>query len=74
VQVFINLQDNSPLDEQGFAAFGRVVEGMDVVERLHGGYGEKPTGLQTDIARAGNEFLQLNFPNLDAIERAFVEK
>lgn len=74
VQVFINLQDNSRLDASGFAAFGQIVEGMDVVERLYGEYGEKVTGLQTEIARAGNEFLQLNYPKLDSIDRAFVEK
>lgn len=75
VQLFINLQDNSGfLDDQGFPAFGQVVEGMDVVEKLNGEYGEKLTELQGQIAKGGNEFLQLNFPNLDAIERAYVEK
>jgi peptidyl-prolyl cis-trans isomerase A (cyclophilin A) len=34
-QVFINLRDNAEtLDAQGFAPFGRVVEGMDVVDRI----------------------------------------
>jgi peptidyl-prolyl cis-trans isomerase A (cyclophilin A) len=74
VQLFINLKDNSPLDDQGFAAFGRVIEGMEVVEALYGGYGDKLTNLQTEIAAKGNEFLQLNFPNLDSIERAYLEK
>ncbi len=74
VQLFINLQDNSFLDGQGFAAFATVIEGMKVVEALHGGYGEQLTKLQSEIAAKGNEFLQLNFPNLDAIERAYLEK
>lgn len=74
VQLFINLQDNSSqLDPRGFPSFGQVVEGMEVVERLYGGYGENLTNLQADIARSGDEFLQLNFPNLDAIERAYLE-
>jgi peptidyl-prolyl cis-trans isomerase A (cyclophilin A) len=40
-QVFINLADNAQrLDGRGFAPFARVVEGMDVVERLYASYGE----------------------------------
>ncbi|MCC6485985.1 MAG: peptidylprolyl isomerase [Candidatus Hydrogenedentes bacterium] len=37
-QVFINLADNSRLDKLGFAPFGEVVEGMDVVSKLYDGY------------------------------------
>src|SRR5262249_40823901 len=37
-QVFINLVDNTRLDSSGFAPFGEVVSGMDVVERLYTGY------------------------------------
>src|SRR6266511_6124409 len=39
-QVFINYADNSRLDGMGFAPFGQVVEGADVVGKLYGGYGE----------------------------------
>src|SRR5690349_14999737 len=38
-QVFINFQDNSPLDAQGFPPFGQVVQGMEVVDKLYSGYG-----------------------------------
>ncbi|MGD0578274.1 MAG: peptidylprolyl isomerase, partial [Bryobacteraceae bacterium] len=41
-QVFINLGDNKALDKQGFAPFGKVVEGMNVVETFYPGYGEMP--------------------------------
>src|SRR5690348_6909338 len=32
-QIFINLGDNGPLDQQGFSPFGQVVEGMEVVDK-----------------------------------------
>lgn len=34
-QVFINYGDNSHLDALGFAPFGKVVEGMEVVEAVY---------------------------------------
>lgn len=71
-QVFINLQDNVRLDETGFSPFGRVVEGMDVVDALYGGYGEGLTRLQGDIAAKGNAFLEQRFPKLDGIVKATI--
>ncbi len=41
-QLFINLADNARLDEMGFAPFGRIVEGMDVVDRITSKYGQSP--------------------------------
>src|SRR5688500_494640 len=40
VQLLINLVDNSRLDATGFAPFGRVTGGMDVVDRLYADFGE----------------------------------
>ena len=75
-QVFINYNDNTPLDGMGFAPFGEVVEGMDVVEKLHDGYGDgPPSGSgpdQREIERNGNEYLKRRFPQLDYIETARV--
>src|SRR5437016_9059232 len=44
-QVFINFRDNANLDGIGFAPFGMVTKGMDVVDKLYAGYGEgAPSG------------------------------
>lgn len=77
-QLFINLADNPRLDAMGFAPLGRVVEGMDVVDRLYAGYGEgAPMGRGPDqgrIVTEGNAYLEREFPELDTIVRARVEK
>ncbi len=67
-QVFINLGNNQFLDDQGFAPFGRVVEGMEVVDSLYSGYGEAPD--QQAIMMRGNAYLDQHFPRLDSIKRA----
>jgi len=75
-QVFISLRDNSVLDKDGFAPFGTVVEGMDVVEGLYSSYGDGPprgTGPEQDrIHREGNAYLEQRFPRLDHIIKAKV--
>ena len=73
VQLFVNLVDNSRLDGMGFAPFGQVTEGMDVVDKLYGGYGEGLTKLQGRIAEEGNAFLEKNYPQLDSIVKATIE-
>ena len=70
-QLFINLGDNSAsLDGQGFAPFGRVVEGMEVVGSFNAEYGSTPSTNQSTIAERGNELLNKNFPTLDYIVTA----
>jgi peptidyl-prolyl cis-trans isomerase A (cyclophilin A) len=75
-QVFINLGDNRRLDSMGFAPFGRVVEGMEIVEALYAGYGEgAPHGQGPDQGRIrakGNSYLEASFPKLDGITKAAV--
>jgi peptidyl-prolyl cis-trans isomerase A (cyclophilin A) len=77
-QVFINFADNSPLDAQGFSPFGQVTAGMNVVDALHGGYGEgAPRGRGPDQGRIqgeGNAYLTKDFPNLDYVKKATIEK
>ena len=77
-QVFINFADkNSSLDGQGFAPFGQVVEGMEVVNKLFSGYGEgAPKGHGPDqnrIQKEGNAYLTKSFPKLDFIKKASIE-
>jgi peptidyl-prolyl cis-trans isomerase A (cyclophilin A) len=69
-QLFINFADNTPLDAQGFAAFGSVVSGMNIAEGLYSGYGEKPD--QGAITTEGKAYLDKNFPKLDTIKSATI--
>ena len=67
-QIFINYDDNSRLDADGFAPFGQVVTGMDVVDKLYA----PPDDAQLDqrrILRDGNEYLK-EFPKLDFVKKA----
>lgn len=67
-QVFINLKDNNFLDGMGFAPFGKVSQGMDVVNALHAGYREMPN--QGMIQDKGNAYLKSQFPQLDFVTKA----
>ena len=73
-QLFINYGNNSNLDKMGFSPVGKVIEGMDVVDNLYGGYGEgAPRGRgpgQGRIRNEGNKYLNENFPKLDYIKKA----
>lgn len=76
-EVFINYVDNARLDKQGFAPFGEVVSGMEVVEKFYSGYGDvMPRGNgpnQSRIEVYGNAYLEKDFPRLDYIKKASVE-
>jgi len=77
-QIFFNYKDNSFLDNQGFSPFGKVIKGMDVLEKLYKEYGEgAPQGngpSQQRIQFEGNKYLNENFPKLDYIKRATIVK
>ena len=74
-QLFINYVDrNAQLDRMGFSPFGKVVEGMEVVDKLYSGYGEgAPQGAGPAQDRAqgeGNTYLKASFPELDYVKTA----
>jgi peptidyl-prolyl cis-trans isomerase A (cyclophilin A) len=75
-QVFINLENNANLDGMGFAPFGRISDGMDIVGQLYSGYGEgAPHGRGPDQGRIqseGNAYLEKDFPKLDYIKKAVI--
>ena len=69
-QLFINYADNGGLDSQGFAPFGQVTSGMEVVTAIYSTYGERPD--QGSITNEGKAYLDKNFPKLDRILSATV--
>jgi peptidyl-prolyl cis-trans isomerase A (cyclophilin A) len=77
-QVFINFGDNSRLDGMGFASFGQVSSGMNVVDQLYSDYGEgAPSGRGPNQGRMqgeGNAYLTKDFPNLDFVRKATISQ
>lgn len=75
-QVFINFGNNSMLDGKGFAPFGQVISGMNVVDALYSGYGEGAPGgagpEQGRVQSEGNAYLTSQFPKLDYIKSATI--
>jgi peptidyl-prolyl cis-trans isomerase A (cyclophilin A) len=73
-QVFINFKDNTNLDGMGFSPFGKVVEGMEVVDSINPEYGEgAPRGRGPDqqkLQAEGNAYLNASFPKLDFVKTA----
>ena len=76
-QLFISFGDNSRLDNSGFSPFGKVTEGMDVVDRFYSGYGDwPPRGSGPEPAKIqaqGNAYLEANFPRLDYIRKMTIQ-
>jgi cyclophilin family peptidyl-prolyl cis-trans isomerase len=76
-QIYINTGDQSRQDADGFAPFGKVVEGMDVVDSLCSEYGENAgggmrAGKQSRLFEEGNAYLDREFPHLDALLKATI--
>ena len=79
-QVFINLRDTSAtFDKEPFVPIAKVIAGMDVADALYSGYGEQAgggirAGKQDPVFTGGNEFLKREFPRLDYILKATIER
>ena len=78
-QIYINTGDQSRLDGEGFAPFGKVMDGMDVVDKLYSGYAEKSgggmrAGKQDKLFEEGAAYLDREFPLLDKLIRARIVK
>jgi homoserine O-acetyltransferase len=76
-QIYINLADNVRNDGQGFSPFGRVVDGMNVVDSLYNGYGDNSgggvrAGKQGPLLEGGNAFVDREYPKLDHLIRATI--
>jgi peptidyl-prolyl cis-trans isomerase A (cyclophilin A) len=69
-QLFINYSDNAGLDGQGFAPFGTVIQGMDIVDKIYPGYGEQPD--QGRLQAEGKAYTDKSFPMLDKILSASI--
>jgi peptidyl-prolyl cis-trans isomerase A (cyclophilin A) len=71
--IFINYKDNSYLDADGFAPFGQVVFGMEIVDKLYSGYGRTNIPDQRRIKSEGNAYLTAEYPMLDFVKKATIE-
>lgn len=81
-QLFINVEDNTYLDSQGFAPIGRVVHGMEVIDGINFEYGEGGKGDGSDgkgpsqgrLSNEGNTYLLRYFPRLSYIASAILQQ
>lgn len=76
-QLFINLQDNPRLDDccrAGFAPIGKIIAGMELINRLNGEYDGEAGPDQDSIRIQGNGYLTRSYPRLDYILKARIEK
>lgn len=77
--LFINLKDNARLDTvhyegvTGFPVLGKVINGMEVVEKLYPEYGNKTMEVYDSLSANRKKYLSL-FPKLDSIKKAYILK
>lgn len=77
--LFINLKDNQRLDTVhvegvvGYPVFGKVTNGMNVVESFYSEYGNKTLDVYDSLSANRSKYLRL-FPKLDSIKKAYLIK
>ncbi|MEZ5338677.1 MAG: peptidylprolyl isomerase [bacterium] len=69
--IFVNFKDNHFLDAQGFPAFARIKEGMEVADSLHRCEYDDQYGLQQP---GGIDVFKDMFPEADYILKAYVRE
>ncbi len=72
-ELFINLVENgNSLDEKGYTPVGEVVSGMKIIDKIWAIDRQRPQ--QHRIEQEGDEYLNLDFPQLSVVRWAVVEK
>ena len=77
-QIFINLKDNARLDStnyngvKGFPVIATVTQGMNYVDSLYNGYGNKPMAKMDSLKFANVRERYKDFPQLDYIQKAYL--
>lgn len=67
-QLFVNLMDNYRLDDMDFAPVGRVIQGMDILQRLYNPTPDSSGGIsQGDLKRKGTPWARKTYPDIDLI-------
>ena len=66
-QLFINLADNTFLDDQGFSPIGHVCKGLEVMQSLHPEKDQAKGPNQLQLQSKGNKYLEKHFPALSYI-------
>ncbi|MFT5299728.1 MAG: peptidyl-prolyl cis-trans isomerase A (cyclophilin A) [Mariniblastus sp.] len=76
IQMFVNLGNNSRLDQTPFVPFGEITEGLDVVKKIYTKYGENPRGenIQGQFKENGNAYIFKRFPSIDMIKKVSIVK
>ena len=72
-QMFLNLGNNASLDASRngstpFVPFGKIISGMDVLEKIYSDYGENSREVQGKFKQEGNAFIKKKYPNIDYVK------
>merc|ERR1711935_62872 len=72
-QIFINFGDNSRLDKDGFAPFGKVTQGYDSTQNIFNPTPGNSGGVdQGDYEKNGNAWIKQTYPGINFITGASV--
>jgi peptidyl-prolyl cis-trans isomerase A (cyclophilin A) len=73
-QLFINYKDNKNLDSQGFAPFGVVTSGMDILEKIYNPTPSSSGGVdQGEYESRGQSWIKKAYPKVNSITKVSIE-